>query len=383
MWQGKTEIQRLQMRGCAGPPLTARLRAAGQLALLELRPPGLSPSAILLVRRIVDPLPHALSLSATYKPNRAWQHAVQRSVHDLYRQSARPVMGAVAATAPAVLFADEAELLACFARDWLAGSLDAHWWWRALFQRFNGTPAQILVACLQEQMRLLPAVFALLDEWDMAVQTTTRLSSGATSALLTQLLAAHQVPEFRGVTGADHPAQRAAQGSGWTAQSVPRPAPRVDAVLTDDPVPPWQPWLPHAREQTTLTPERQALLGLALALHRRPAAVRSRAFALAATRWWQHTVAVTNAAELAAAGKGSQESEEPAPQTAPTEHTAIPWSVKPAEPTHERRSGPAATMGVAEAPALGHQAAPTAEPAPRNPSQRSATTESASAVAAT
>ena len=42
----------------------------------------------------------------------------------------RPWVQADALSADAVIFADEAELVACLIRDWLRGGLADRWWWR-------------------------------------------------------------------------------------------------------------------------------------------------------------------------------------------------------------------------------------------------------------
>ena len=61
-----------------------------------------------------------------------WTAAIGKRMDTLVRDTVRPFRQAVPADAPAVLFVDEAELLACLARDWQSGAGQA-WWWRSIF----------------------------------------------------------------------------------------------------------------------------------------------------------------------------------------------------------------------------------------------------------
>ena len=59
-------------------------------------------------------------------------HWLAEEVERLRRTAARPGFGPVPPQAQAVLFRDHSELLACLARDGLAGLLVARWWWHVL-----------------------------------------------------------------------------------------------------------------------------------------------------------------------------------------------------------------------------------------------------------
>ncbi|GJH13037.1 hypothetical protein CBA19CS11_29385 [Caballeronia novacaledonica] len=92
---------------------------------------GLPPQAIVLVK----------SLRACWHDvvdgDRATRYAELAAV---LRRASRPASGAV--DGDAVWFADEAELLACIARDALSGALNERWWWRALARGdLRGQPA--------------------------------------------------------------------------------------------------------------------------------------------------------------------------------------------------------------------------------------------------
>ncbi len=114
-------VARARVRRPAEP---LAIRRALEAALCEAEEGcGLPPSALLVVRRLDDPLPSAEPSS------RAWSSAVAASLADLARGAARPAAGPVPAGARAVVFADRAEWLACLAADWCRGCLAEGWWW--------------------------------------------------------------------------------------------------------------------------------------------------------------------------------------------------------------------------------------------------------------
>ena len=96
------------------------------LAARDLPRYGLPPNAIVLVRKL-----HA-SWAQVAGPAGSTRHDALGAVLSGALRPARE-HGAMAATS-AVWFADEAELLACMARDALAGPLRARWWWPTLLR---------------------------------------------------------------------------------------------------------------------------------------------------------------------------------------------------------------------------------------------------------
>jgi hypothetical protein len=97
-------------------------------------PSSLLPAgAVLCVRRLKDPLPGALLKERrALRPPAEWQAALAEQVHELVLHAARPAIATNAQSAPAVLFASEAELLACLAVSSVDGRLRTEWWWTGL-----------------------------------------------------------------------------------------------------------------------------------------------------------------------------------------------------------------------------------------------------------
>src|SRR5262245_26868009 len=108
------------MRGTPADPLQARQRLERALTAVDWMPPQLPPRAVLVVRRLVVGAPS----------RRGFGTDVTNALRQRAEAARRPWLHADAASADAVIFADEAELVACLIRDWLRGAIADRWWWR-------------------------------------------------------------------------------------------------------------------------------------------------------------------------------------------------------------------------------------------------------------
>src|SRR3982750_3182989 len=106
--------------------LGARLRVAHLLGTADLRPPGLPPATVLLIRRLAAG--PALPLGAL-RASPAWEAATRARIAALQGRAVRPLRGRVPAGAEAVMFRDEGDWLAAAALPAIAGPLP--WWWTA------------------------------------------------------------------------------------------------------------------------------------------------------------------------------------------------------------------------------------------------------------
>jgi hypothetical protein len=141
-------VRRVRVRAAAAQPARAALR--GWLAALEPSHYGLPTHAVLIVKGARSRLA-ALRGEAAGDPLAApLRHAVRPAAS-----------GFVAAGAVAVWFEDEAELLACLARDALSGLLPLAWWWAALFGRRGG--AALALRRWIESPQFVPAALEALE----------------------------------------------------------------------------------------------------------------------------------------------------------------------------------------------------------------------------
>jgi hypothetical protein len=144
-------------------PLGVRLRVTHLLATADLRPPGLPPAAVLLIRHLAPG--RRLPLGG-YRAAVPWENATRSRIAALHRSATRPVRGRVSADAAAVLFQDEAEWLAALAVNARAG-----WqpWWAAEASDpgvSDGTyPLPIVVRAWLQVPRAIPGAVVQLARW--------------------------------------------------------------------------------------------------------------------------------------------------------------------------------------------------------------------------
>jgi hypothetical protein len=274
----QTSIRRLSLRaggGVGNRPLRARRMLAG----LDLAPPGLPRGALLVIRQIRDPLPGKLRLDDSGQGTAlVWERAVRALVGRLAEAAPRPAAGTVRDDAPAVLFTQPSEMLACLARDWLHGD-HARWWWRTLFP--GGVDDVVLVRVLHEQIGALPAALRLLQPGGDTGELVARLSPAQVRTLREALTVSFGLGALHAALVDD-------------TRAMPLPGPLAAAATSGQgvartrmqPHAPWRAWLP-TYGAAALPPEHALFLGIALGLAQDASRTRSPAFAAAARCWWQ------------------------------------------------------------------------------------------------
>jgi hypothetical protein len=275
VWQsGKTIVTRLRVR-CSGiDPLSAQLRVTSLLDSARLHPTGLAPSAVVIIRKLRDPLPGVVQLQqGQVRPPLAWEQAVATALEQLVRRAARPALAAVPANAEAVMFADQAELLACLARDWCEGSSITRWWWQNLFKAADIAPT-VLRAWL-DAPEYVPAALQYMAAHGEAVQFVRMLSSHNVLSLLQQVTHSFALPELQSAL---------AVVPRLKTEDLTRPLGLPSSVLTTRQGAPWQRWVPEG-QNSGIPLEHQCLLGIGLMLQRALGVVRSPAFAPVVLAW--------------------------------------------------------------------------------------------------
>lgn len=281
-----TSLGLLRVRGAAEDTPALRLGLTSLLATGQFEPAGLPPSAILVVRRLDDPMPGRMpARRRRVAIDAAWERAVRDALGARYRRARRPLSGDVGNDADAVVFADEAEMLACLALDVLRGRASGRWWWKHVRLRVNADPSAALEQAFTANAVHVPAAFDVLDRAAALTPVVSALTPQAAIRTLVAVAAACgceqvaaavrqsvEAPQADGEddTGASEGPQPAlasvpAAGTGWP--SVPQDEVSSGASRTSAP----------PRYSGRLT-SRQALASVALAIHRRPASVRTPSF---------------------------------------------------------------------------------------------------------
>jgi hypothetical protein len=248
------------------------------------------PAAVLVVRRLADPAPTRIGEADAAVASVQWERAVQGALSRCYRQAVRPAAGPVPASAPAVLFLDPAELLACLARDALSGVVADAWWWRAWLRATGRSTHERLLETWIREARHVPAAMAVLQTCGLASRLAGALSPREARTLFIAVTEAYDVPGLAAPAPADTPVVRRLECADDIAQDVrvshghrrvEDPPPRLAA----EPPPPWDGLVPASSVPLGLGLEQRTLLGIALTLARAPLVARTRAFQHAFHAW--------------------------------------------------------------------------------------------------
>lgn len=302
MWsETRTQIGTLHVRNAGRDDPALRTTLGNIFKSLELKPRGISPSSILVVRRLSDPLPLGLATDKGFvRVNGEWERSVQDALADLYRRASRPSQGLIVGDPEAVLFSDEAELLACLAMDVSQGNAWAHWWWqtflRSLPPSLGRSSGVRTVFC--NRARYVPAAFSLLNEWGKVLSVVGAMTGADTFAVVQAMADAHglglliaglqtmphdssQNPTFQKSAAPSRPALETVREK--TAGQDVLSAPPLEKMKYSAP---WCRVVGPIFPDEILTREQAALLGIALSLHRAPHVVHGSDFQRAVLDWW-------------------------------------------------------------------------------------------------
>jgi hypothetical protein len=376
-----THINTLQVRGAVANTPALRLRLSSLLGSADLRPPGFSPAAVLIVRRIADPLPGRALTRRGGTMDRAWTRAAREALTTLYRQAARPMQGPVSTTAEAVLFADKAELLACLARDIIQGRAGSCWWWRGMLRGAPAT-APVLVELFCREARALPAALYKLAQTGEAAPLLAALSPTQAIRVLTAVSQVYGTTGIPAALLAAPPARQPAATSTASAPASSTAAPFISINTAPPAHAPWETLLPPALLPRSIQREHAALLGVALTLAVRPTVARAPAFPRQLAAWWAAgaPVSTTRQPAPALASTKAPASDAPVPgeayaadidagssqQAAQDEHTT-PSIAAPDHPDEEGTIHPPQQPAPPAASVSGHSNAAEAAQAPQQP----------------
>jgi hypothetical protein len=268
---GPILIDRLKLsRVERGQVIRARLSTIRLLESADLRPPGLPPSAVLIVGQMHDPLPGKVAKNwSVGRVNQEWESRARGQMAEFHRRAARPAQGPVPPGAHAVLFKDEGELMACLALDFQRGLVQERWWWRSLLRKvsnsrggFSGNEASVV---LVGQMLRRPQAAAAAISW-----LASRGMSGEALMALTPLQAGQVLQAI------------AAAYQLTVVQFLPS-LPAGPPAYTPGIKPPWD----AAPSPAGFGRERTALVGLSMDLKARPETVRTREYQHRVSAWWK------------------------------------------------------------------------------------------------
>jgi len=199
----------LRIRSGDGDPVALRLRTERELQAADLAPPGLPPASVLVVRQLTDPMPRRFA-AGRVRPRPEWERAVRSALEAAARTARRPdEAGRIDPAADAVLFEDEAQLLACLIVERVHGRAGSSWWWKTLLPRLHvpnvdlpgsvRDPAFMLAVKPQET----PAAIACIMRWREAVPVARACSIEGAKLCVAALLRAYDLPTELTIGGVD------------------------------------------------------------------------------------------------------------------------------------------------------------------------------------
>ena len=267
----ETLINKVRVPLEQGDALSLRLRLGRVLSGLSLAPAGLSPAAIVCIRRLRDPRPGLLELSAnTLQPAFVWEHAVTEKLTELVSKAARSPRDPIPPDAECVVFVDQADLMASLAGDWCEGSVTARWWWQALLKRNDVSSAWLTV--WRKAPEYIPAALQYLADQKRIGSFARALSDTDAATLLCRVARSFALRSL--ILVLDE-----AQDNRSPALEFAVPLPRTELAGA-----PWQSWAPESAVFGA-GPMQQRFLGIALMIQRAPAKVRTASFASEVDSW--------------------------------------------------------------------------------------------------
>ena len=266
-------LRSVRMHGASGDPLSARQQLERALADVEWSPPGLPPRALLFVRRLVADGRSGLRAQSE---GGSFGRGVSAALRGHVASARRPWLHDDAAQADAVLFLDEAELLACLWRDWVRGALSQRWWWRSVLAG-QGPVAWLRLKAWPHAERLVPALALLAARGD-AVSCMARMEERDAERALQAVQSTYGLVHLSARVG--EASDKDAEASALVAQ---------DARANEIGTPPMAAQrrllsLVPELDSLTLAPAQRRLLAVALGITRGPAWARTSVFAAAVLR---------------------------------------------------------------------------------------------------
>lgn len=282
-------VRRASIRGVRSDALAARRSTERMLAGIDDSVPGLDASAILCVRCVALRLP--MRAGPALRPSQALAAEMERHV----RVAARPALGPIPANAEAIVFADEAELAACLAGDWLQGRVAQRWWWDGVLAGL--APMQWLQQRVLARGELLVPTITVLARHALAEAWLARLEDAQAEQALVCIGRSHALPRALapGATpehqtaGPAARARRDAVTDACTQAQAQVPAP-VGGALRPAALERLLTLVPEALAPT-LRPAQRRLLAVALALARAPTWARTPQLARALAALDRHGLA--------------------------------------------------------------------------------------------
>ena len=260
--------------------MATRLRAANLLNAADLGVAQITPSAIVFIRKLRDPLPGVLRFDHLLPPME-WNQALSDSLRHIARRAIRPGVDNVTGSEEAILFANPADLLACLASDWCNSRIAERWWWRTLLR--SGDISQFVKKFWRDHPESVPAALERLARQRSAINFVRLLSPADLQPLIYQLIQSFALTEletvasrmFENTLASNRGGPQSNAGTGTSSKQGEEWLP---------PLGPWRQQVPEAEAGELHLPQK-FFIGIALMIARLPSVARSKKFAREVKQW--------------------------------------------------------------------------------------------------
>jgi hypothetical protein len=246
------------------------MRLEAMLNGVDLRPSGLPPQAIFVIREVRGLPP----LTSTNISN--WLTSLQSEIDRQYRTTVRPDQQD-ARRASSVVFRDPATMLTCLVQDAARGQT-SHWYWRRLAGGTGITPGRMLVRVAMGHVRYLPAAISDAPVKD-AVAAVSLMDHLSIHRILTALQHQYHLPSMKWPDAADllrgPETRRPRGGAGSSGFEWNDDTPQEAAPI-------WRRWLPPLPSAPPLI---ELLIGLCATLDHAPGLARRASFSAETEVW--------------------------------------------------------------------------------------------------
>lgn len=278
------KIQTLRVKTRDGDSPALRLALMQTLASVNFHPAGMPPSAVFMIHYLEDPRPG--ELTDRKKNTSTWRSALRDNIDGLYRAAATPRGCALSGDPVAVLFRDQAELLACLVVDICAQRVGQHWWWRS--RHFSSMySSQRIRETLLHNARYVPAIFAQLASAGHALDVVKQLEPPHAGDILQVLLNEFSLENVRQIIAEVESEPNAVDArTDVVAEKKNQAQSHWPQTISRGCMPPWVALFVENSWRADLHREQAALLGIALTLQEHPAVMRNRIFQRSLAHWW-------------------------------------------------------------------------------------------------
>ncbi len=267
--------------------LHLRSRIAACLSRTTLHPSDIPPSSILLINKLQCVFPSSTKVKdINSADDQRWMNSMKSELNRLSRNAHSPHGAFIPNTAEAILFSDEAELLASFLSDLAHGEVAHRWWWKHIGRGIRSFGDMALRSMLLPKPNLIPAVVSLLQKKNELFLVLNKMPDILCRALLIETCRCFNTPWIIALVNKQTQSESGHVRFSDSAEKTEIASRDAPHGTLEKAHPPWTDTPGIAKTAVELPPLKELLRGICLVLADRPFMVRQSSFQGSVSRWW-------------------------------------------------------------------------------------------------